>query len=63
MSSLLAALVVKTEQAENVFVVDMEGTFFGDHNEKVPMFLLRHPQVRRAQYPHCFVMSMLSMWH
>ena len=36
-SNSLTAHVVKTEQAEGVFVVDVEGTFPGEPKEKVPI--------------------------
>lgn len=34
----LAILVMKTEQAEGIFVVDVEGTFLGEPKEKVLPF-------------------------
>lgn len=35
-SNILAAHVVKTEEAEGVFVVDVEGTFPSEPKERVP---------------------------
>ena len=37
-SSSLAPLVVKTDQAESVFVVDVEGAFPSEPREKAPAF-------------------------
>ena len=59
-SSSLAAHVVKTKQAEGVFVVDVEEHFLVNLRRRFP---LPHPRVRQVQAFHPRVMPMLHKRH